>query len=112
MNEQEVKNKRKRRGPRVVRLFLRLVAAGALFFRDKIQADFVTIIAQSRLFIGIAMLGVGILAFQSDKYCDGNPSTYAACTRPSTYYYYPWWAIALVVLGSFSVVLWFLRKRN
>jgi len=112
MNEHEVKSKRRRRGPRIVRLLLQLVTAGALFFRDKIQTDFATIAAQSRLFLGIAMLSFGILLFQSDKYCDGNPSTYAACTRPSTYYYYPWWAILLVVLGSFSIVLWFLRKHN
>ena len=112
MNEYEVKGKRKRRGHRMIRLSLQVAVAGALFFRDKIQADFTTIVAQSRLFIGIALLSIGVLLFQSDKYCDGNPSTYAACTRPSTYYYYPWWAIVLVILGSFSIVLWFLRKHN
>lgn len=87
-----------------------MVSAVALFLRDKVRQDFNLMVTQSRLFIGIAFLCVGFLLFESGKYCDGNPSNYYACTRPSTYYYYPWWAILLVILGSFSVVLWFLRK--
>jgi len=106
-----VKGKRKRPA-RALRWLLLVVAAVAMVFRDKVQKDVALIMAHSRLFVGIAMFSIGILMFQSDKYCDGNPSVYAACTRPSTYYYYPWWAIILVVLGSFLVVLWFLRKNK
>lgn len=111
MNEQVVKTKRKRRPPRAIVWFLRILAGIGLVFRDKIQKDAILIVLNSRLFIGILLIALGLLSFESDKYCDGNSSNYYACTRPSTYYYYPWWATLLVVVGSFSIVLWFLRKK-
>lgn len=112
MNEQGVKTKRKRRGIYILVWFLRMGRAVALFFRDKIKNDFGIVALHNKLFIGILLLIVGVMSFDSGKYCDGNSSNYYACTRPSTYYYYPWWAILLVVVGSFSVVLWFLRKKK
>jgi hypothetical protein len=74
--------------------------------------DLANIVEHGRLFLGTFLTLVGILSFASDRYCDGNTSAYYACTRPATYYYYPWWATLLIILGSFSVMLWFLRKKK
>ena len=83
-----------------------LRAIGALF-----GADITQIVHAWRLFLGATLVVIGILSFASDRYCDGNTSTYAACTRPSTYYYYPWWGVGLVVLGTLLVTLWMLRRK-
>ena len=101
---------KKRRG--IVRVLMRIVGAFYFFVYDIVVDDIKVILYNSRLFAGIALVIVGILSFGSGKYCDGNTSNYYACTRPSTYYYYSWWAIALIVMGSFSIVLWFLRKKK
>ena len=64
-----------------------------------------------QLFVGMAFLLVGFFHFKSGKYCDGNAADYLSCTRPSTYYYYGGLEIILLILGSFLVVLWFLKSR-
>ena len=79
---------------------------------DAFSVDIDDILRNSRLFLGSVMILVGVLSFSSDRYCDGNASSYYACTRPSTYYFYPWWAIALVVVGSTLTILWFLRRQR
>jgi multisubunit Na+/H+ antiporter MnhG subunit len=64
------------------------------------------------LFLGIAFLIIGIFAFQSDRYCDGNTATYYACTNPSTYYYYPLGSIVLIVIGAFLTLLAYLGNKR
>lgn len=64
---------------------------------------------ESELFLGIALMLVGLLDFQNGKNCDGNTADYLSCTRPSTFYYYSWWQILAVIVGSFLIVIWFLR---
>lgn len=90
----------------------RTVVAVVLFFRDAVMEDLARIWKHGRLFLGMVLTTLGVLSFASDRYCDGNTSAYYACTRPATYYYYPWWAILLILLGSCSIVLWFLRKKT
>jgi hypothetical protein len=90
----------------------RYAQALVTLMRDMVADDVARIWMHARLFIGQLLLIVGLFSFASDKYCDGNSSAYYACTRPSTFYYYPWWAIVLIVLGSFSCMLWFLRKKG
>lgn len=80
--------------------------------KDAIAVDAEEIIRHGRLFLGLALTLSGLLSFSSDRYCDGNASSYYACTRPATYYYYPWWAITLTLVGSFLIVLWFLRRQH
>jgi hypothetical protein len=91
---------------------LLIFGAILLLCRDSLREDVAQIWEHARLFVGTAFVVVGLLSFSSDRYCDGNTSSYYACTRPSTYYEYPWWAILLTVLGSVLIVLWFLRRKN
>lgn len=77
-----------------------------------LSRDAVVVVSHLRLFLGMLLALIGLLSFASDLYCDGNVSSYYACTRPSTYYYYPWWATLLIVLGVTLVVIWFLRQRT
>jgi len=112
MNEQGIKNAKRRRGFSIGRVMRRMLRALLLFLRDKVYEDVVLITRNWRLFLGMLFTSVGLLSFSSDMYCDGNTSAYYACTRPATYYYYSSWAIFFIVLGSFLVVLWFLRGRE
>jgi hypothetical protein len=91
---------------------LRTVAAFFVFLKDKIQEDIIQIAHNGRLFLGILFVLLGTFSFASEKYCDGNTSSYYTCTRPATYYYYPSWAIMLIILGTFFIVLWFLRLKK
>jgi hypothetical protein len=63
------------------------------------------------IFLGTAMVLVGLLNFHSGKYCDGNTADYLSCTRPNTYYYFTGFDIVLVVLGAFLILIWFLKNR-
>lgn len=111
MNEQMHGRKVKRRGRFFVMVF-RIAIAFFSFIKKKVTHDIVVIFENGRLFGGLLFLTVGLLSFQSDKYCDGNSSSYYACTRPATYYYYPGWATLLIVFGLFLIVLWFLRNKQ
>lgn len=95
-----------------MRLVLRISKAMLLFLRDKISDDIILIAQHGRLFFGMLLAGVGVLSFASDRYCDGNASSYYACTRPATYYYFPWWAIVLIITGIVFITLWYLRKKK
>lgn len=70
------------------------------------------IVREFDLFLGNALLVVGLLSFESDKYCDGNTADYLSCTRPSTYYYFDYLDIILVVIGATIVLAWFLKQRR
>jgi hypothetical protein len=112
MNEQSKRGGKKRRGFVFIRLVFRMGKAMLLFLKDKIYEDFELMLYHGRLFFGIILTGIGMLSFTSDRYCDGNTSSFYACTRPATYYYYPWWAILCTLLGTVFVTLWFLRKKK
>lgn len=68
--------------------------------------------AEFELFAGTALLAIGLLGFQSGKYCDGNTADYLSCTRPSTFYYYSAFDVALIVIGVFLVLSWFLSRSR
>ncbi len=67
---------------------------------------------EAELFGGAALTLVGLLNFESDKYCDGNTASYLSCTRPATYYYFNGFEIALVVIGVFLILIWYLRHLD
>lgn len=67
---------------------------------------------EAELFLGTALLLLGLLNFQNGKNCDGNSADYLSCTRPSTYYYYSWFEITLVILGTFLILLWFIKMKG
>ena len=64
------------------------------------------------LFLGAALTLVGILGFNSAKFCDGNTADYLSCTRPTAYHYYSASDIILIVVGVFFVLLWFLKRKE
>lgn len=81
-------------------------------FLDKL-AHFVEVAGKEiELFVGTALVLVGMLSFESDKFCDGNTADYLSCTRPSTYYYYSSLDIAVIIVGVFLVLFWVLRTRR
>jgi hypothetical protein len=65
-----------------------------------------------QLFSGMAFIMAGVLHFQNGKNCDGNTADYLACTHPSTYYYYGWVEITLVIVGAFLLTFWLLRRQT
>ena len=70
------------------------------------------LIIEKDLFLGTLFFILGFLNFHSGKYCDGNSADYLSCTRPVTYYYYTWWEIALVILGVFLILIWFVQRNR
>ncbi len=63
------------------------------------------------LFFGGALFCIGLLNFESDKYCDGNTAEYLSCTRPATFYYFDALDITCIMLGIFFIMLWYLKSR-
>ncbi len=87
---------------------------GHLFngFLDKL-AHFVEVVGKEiELFIGTALVLIGLFSFESDKFCDGNTADYLSCTRPSAYYYFGSLDIFCIVLGTFLILFWVLRSRE
>ena len=70
------------------------------------------IVRESDLFLGVAVFLVGLLGFESGRYCDGNSADYLSCTRPATYYFFDAPHTILIILGAFLVMVWFLRTRR
>ncbi len=95
----------------VRRVMLTIGAFVSLVWR-KLRGDIRVVARDARIFIGLGLVLTGLLSVASDRYCDGNASSHYTCTRPSTYYFYPWWAILLVIVGSFLIVLWYLRRKK
>jgi hypothetical protein len=79
---------------------------------DYVTKNARTIVRQKELFVGTALTIIGLMSFESDKFCDGNTADYLSCTRPSTYYYFDALDIALVVLGVTLLLLWIARSRK
>jgi hypothetical protein len=67
---------------------------------------------EGELFFGLGLVITGLFHFRSDKFCDGNSVDYLSCTRPSAFHYYGGLEIALIVLGSFFITIWFLKWRR
>ncbi len=67
---------------------------------------------EADLFVGATLTLLGLLNWSSSKYCDGNTADYLSCTRPTTYYYYGWFEIALVILGTLLVLVLFVKNRR
>ncbi len=81
-------------------------------FLDKL-AHFIEVVSKEiELFLGTALVLMGVFSFESDKFCDGNTADYLSCTRPSTYYYFGSLDIFFIILGTFLILFWFLRTRE
>src|ERR1700690_850362 len=79
---------------------------------DIAEQDGSIIKREGDLFAGAALVLIGLMHFQSNRYCDGNSADYLSCTRPSSYYYYGGLEIILVLLGSFFILLWFIKRGH
>ena len=77
---------------------------------DMFAREWALLSGEGRLYLGAAFFIVGLFSWKADKYCDGNTAEYFACTHPVPYYYYPWWAITLVVVGALLLIGWRRRK--
>ncbi|MFZ2886278.1 MAG: hypothetical protein WA021_00485 [Minisyncoccia bacterium] len=64
------------------------------------------------LFLGVTLFLLGLLNFNSGKFCDGNAADYLSCTRPATYYYFDAVDVALIILGIFCILIWFQKRRT
>lgn len=58
------------------------------------------------LLVGALLMVVGLMSFESGRYCNGSPHDTYACVNPDTYYYYPVWTIVAVALGVLLLLLW------
>lgn len=70
------------------------------------------LLLETELFLGAALVAIGLLSFESDKFCDGNTADYLSCTRPSTYYFFDWLDVTLIILGIFLILIWVLKTRE
>ena len=80
--------------------------------RHSLWEDGVLVLWHWRLVLGGVLFVGGLLSIQSGRYCDGATSDHFSCTRPATYYYYPEWLIAVILLGALLLALWWLRDRE
>lgn len=100
---------------KVKRLFRISVAVIWYLFNkamDAMEGNWRIIKQESDLFLGTLFTILGVFGFHSGKYCDGNTADYLSCTRPTTFYYYGWLEIALIVAGVFFILLWFQKRRT
>lgn len=79
---------------------------------DALARDFIIIQREADLFLGAALTLVGLLGFESARYCDGNLNDYISCTRPATYYYFDTLDITLTVLGAFFILVWYFKHKE
>jgi hypothetical protein len=79
---------------------------------DALARDVVIIQREADLFLGTALLAIGLLSFESSRYCDGNLNDYISCTRPATYYYFDTLDIVLIVLGIFFMLVWHFKHKE
>lgn len=84
------------------------------FFDHLVESliDYIRVIVREReLFFGAVLVLLGLLNFNSGKYCDGNAADYLSCTRPATFYYFDWLDITLICIGVVGILLWFMKER-
>ncbi len=77
---------------------------------DFIAHEWATLAGEGRLYLGGALLIIGLMNVEPGRFCDGNTADYFACTHPVTYYDYPWWSIAFVVVGTLLLLGWWRHK--
>lgn len=92
-----------------VRLLLQYIFDRSL---DALARDLVIIQREADLFLGATLFLIGLLGFESSRYCDGNLNDYISCTRPATYYYFDTLDIVLLVLGIFFVLVWYFKHKE
>ena len=81
-------------------------------FADAMAENVFVIGREGDLFFGTALTLLGILSFQSSKFCDGNTADYLSCTRPTAYHYYGAPQIIIIIVGVFFILFWFLKRRT
>ena len=79
---------------------------------DIAETDWAIMKREGDLFLGALIGLLGLLNVQSGKYCDGNTSDYLSCTRPTTYYYYNGLEVALIIIGVFLILLWWMKRQR
>ncbi len=79
---------------------------------DALVRDFVIIQREADLFLGAALSLLGLLGFESARYCDGNLNDYISCTRPATYYYFDTLDVVLIVLGVCFMLTWYFKHKE
>jgi hypothetical protein len=79
---------------------------------DALARDLVIMQREADLFLGAALSLVGLLGFESARYCDGNLNDYISCTRPATYYYFDTLDTVLIVLGIFCMLVWYFKHKE
>ena len=79
---------------------------------DVVGEDLEIIRREIDLFLGMALIVLGVFNFRTGKYCDGNATDYLSCTRPSAYYYYGFFEIFLIIVGVFLFTLWFFKRSK
>ena len=82
------------------------------YVMDVLEDDWEIVLREADLFAGALLVILGLLNFQSSKYCDGNAADYLSCTQPTTYYYYNGLEVALVIIGVVFILLWFMKRRG
>jgi hypothetical protein len=112
MSELEKGRVSHRRRPRRFSGVLRFGHLLSVWCMRKCIPDLGAIFGHMKLFLGVVFVTVGVLSFASDRYCDGAVVVHGSCTRPATFYYYPWWAVTLVAVGAVLIALWAVRREG
>lgn len=79
---------------------------------DFVGRNVAVVLSAKELFLGSALTIIGLMSFETDRFCDGNTADYLSCTRPNAYYYFDSLDIALVVLGITLILCWFIARRH
>lgn len=97
----------------LLRLGRYLVALALYLFESSLRGlrtNVAIIVSELTLFAGSLLLTLGLLGFESDRYCDGNTAQYLSCTRPAVYYFYDSIDKIAIALGVMLILVWW-RKR-
>jgi hypothetical protein len=106
---EEIRPKKRRSRMRIVWLFADYLFDAVLV---SVQENAAIMRRESQLFLGSALLVLGLFGFESGKYCDGNTANYLSCTRPATYYYYDYLDFACIIIGISLLLLWYIKRRS
>lgn len=79
---------------------------------DLVAREWAILAGEGRLYLGIALTLAGVMNFEAGRFCDGNTLDSIACTRPVVYYEYPWWAVALTIVGALLLAGWWRGKSG
>lgn len=113
--EEVIEGKQARIGKRV-RRSARIVWLVIGYFFEAVTSIFVNnwkiVRKEADLFVGVTLSLIGVLSFESGRYCDGNTADYLSCTRPATYYYFDTLDVFFVVFGVLLMLVWFFKNRG